>query len=210
VATYVRTVKALLRGDEVEWDGAPIAMMQWPEFGPARPIEVPWVIAVGGPKGMAVAAELGDGIFSPVPTPGFAWSTVLTFGTVLDDGEDPGSPRAVEAAGHGAAVAMHGAAEFGHLDALPNGRAWLAAYDDVPAASRHLALHDGHLCGVNDRDRPFVTGELLTASGLALDAAAWRDKLARAEAMGATAVAFQPAGPDIPRELEAFIAAAHG
>ena len=68
VATYIRTVKSLLHGDEVEWEGAPIKMMQWPGFGPARPIEVPWVIAVGGPKGMAVAEELGDGIFSPAPT----------------------------------------------------------------------------------------------------------------------------------------------
>ena len=56
----------------------------------------------------------------------------------------------------------------------------------------HLALHDGHLAGVNERDRPFVTGEFLSGAGLALDAAGWRDKLAKAEAMGATAVAYQP------------------
>ena len=123
------------------------------------------MIAVGGPKGMAVAKELGDGVFSPVPTGEFGWSTVLTFGTVLDPGEDPGSERVLAAAGHGAAVAMHGAVEFGQIDGLPNGAAWLAAYDDVPAASRHLALHDGHLAGVNDRDRPFVTGEFLSGVG---------------------------------------------
>jgi len=210
VATYIRAVKALLHGDEVEWDGAATQMMQWPGFGPARPIDVPWVVAVGGPKGMAVAEELGDGIFSPAPTPGFAWSTVLAFGTVLDDGEDPGCERVVAAAGHGAAVGMHGAAEFGQLDALPNGRAWFAAYDDVPAASRHIALHDGHLAGVSDRDRPFVTGELMTAMGLALDPAGWRDRIAKAAAMGATAIAYQPAGDDIPRELETFITAALG
>jgi 5,10-methylenetetrahydromethanopterin reductase len=210
VATYIRTVKALLHGDEVEWEGAPINMMQWPGFGPARPIDVPWVIAVSGPKGMAVAEELGDGIFSPVPTGGYDWSTVLTSGTVLEAGEDPGSERVLAAAGHSGAVQMHGAVEFGLLDNLPNGAAWLAAYDDVPAASRHLALHDGHLAGINDRDRPFVTGDFLVGAGLALDAASWRDKLAKAEAMGATAVAYQPAGPDVPRELEAFITAAMG
>jgi 5,10-methylenetetrahydromethanopterin reductase len=210
VAIYIRAVKALLHGDEVDWEGAPIQMMQWPGFGPARPIDVPFVIAVGGPKGMAVAEELGDGIFSPVPTPGFAWSTVLTFGTVLAPGEDPGSERVLAAAGHAGAVQMHGAAEFGLVDQLPGGAAWLAAYDDVPVASRHLAMHDGHLCGVNDHDRPFITGELLVGTGLALDAAGWRDKLAKAEAMGATAVAYQPAGPDVPRELEAFMLAATG
>lgn len=210
VAEYIRAVKALLHGDEVEWDGAPIRMLQWPGFGPARPISVPFVIAVGGPKGMAVAKELGDGIFSPAPTPGFAWSTLLTIGTVLEPGEDPGSARVLAAAGHAGALQMHGAVEFGVIDRLPNGPTWLAAYNDVPAASRHLALHDGHMCGVNERDRPFVTGELLAGSGLALDAAGWRDRIAAAEAKGVTAIAYQPAGPDIARELEAFMTAARG
>src|SRR4051812_29008066 len=71
VADHLRVLKALLRGDEVEWDGAPIAMMQWPGFGAARPIDVPFVVAVGGPKGLAVGRELGDGIFAPVPIGGF-------------------------------------------------------------------------------------------------------------------------------------------
>ena len=71
--------KALLRGDEVEWEGAPIRMMQWPGFGPARPIDVPFVIAAGGPKGIAVAEELGDGVFGATPIPGFAWSTLLAY-----------------------------------------------------------------------------------------------------------------------------------
>jgi 5,10-methylenetetrahydromethanopterin reductase len=210
VAEHIRALRGLLRGEEVEWDGAPIRMMQWPGFGPARPIEVPFVIAVGGPKGIAVAEELGDGVFAPAPIPGFAWSTLLTMGTVLDDGEDPGAWRVLAAAGHAGALQMHGAVEFGAIDRLPSGRQWLAAYDDVPSAARHLALHDGHMCGVNERDRPFVTGALLAGAGFALDAAAWREKLAAAAAAGATAVAYQPAGPDVPRELEAFMAMAQG
>ena len=210
VADYVRALQALLRGDDVEWEGAPIRMMQWPGFGPARPIDVPFVIAAGGPKGIAVADELGDGVFGATPIPGFAWSTLLAYGTVLDAGEDPGSDRSLAAAGHAGALMMHGAFEFGAIDVLPNGRQWLAAYDDVPTAARHLALHDGHMCGVNDHDRPFVTGELLAGAGFAMEAPAWRDKLAAAAASGATAVAYQPAGPDVPRELEAFMAMASG
>ena len=186
----------------------PIRMMQWPGFGPARPIDVPFVIAAGGPKGIAVAEELGDGVFGATPIPGFAWSTLLAYGTVLDAGEDPGSDRALAAAGHAGALMMHGAFEFGAIDVLPNGRQWLAAYDDVPPAARHLALHDGHMCGVNEHDRPFVTGELLAGAGFAMEAHAWRDKLAAAAANGATAVAYQPAGPDVARELEAFMAMA--
>lgn len=210
VADYVRTLKALLRGEEAEWDGAPIRMLQWPGFGAPRPIEVPFVFGVGGPKGIAVARELGDGVFAPTPVPGFSWSTLLAPGTVLDDGEDPGSARALAAAGHAGALQMHGALEFAAIDRFPNGREWLAAYDDVRPEARHLALHDGHMCGVNERDRPFVTGELLARFGLALDAAGWREKLAKAAEQGATAVAYQPAGPDIPRELEAFMAMATG
>ena len=61
---------------------------------------------------------------------------------------------------------------------------------------------------MNDRDRPFVTGELLAKQGVALDRGAWRAKLAALEAQGATEIAYQPAGPDVPRELEAMAEAA--
>jgi 5,10-methylenetetrahydromethanopterin reductase len=44
--------------------------------------------------------------------------------------------------------------------------------------------------------------------GLAADADAWRTRLDTAAAAGVTEVVFQPAGPDIPRELRAFVAAA--
>jgi 5,10-methylenetetrahydromethanopterin reductase len=71
-------------------------------------------------------------------------------------------------------------------------------------------MHDGHLVGINDYDRPFVTGEFLARHGLALDRAAWRDRMAELEAKGATEIAYQPAGADIPRELEAFAEMARG
>jgi 5,10-methylenetetrahydromethanopterin reductase len=45
---------------------------------------------------------------------------------------------------------------------------------------------------------------------LALTRAGWRERLALLEAQGATEIAYQPAGPDIARELEAFASAAHG
>jgi len=98
------------------------------------------------------------------------------------------------------------------LDTLlpEQGRQWLSAYDAVPAERRHLAMHYGHLVLVNAHDRPYITGELLTQLGLAQSAAGWRERLAQLEAAGATEVAYQPAGPDIARELEAFINAARG
>lgn len=208
VRAWIETVRALLRGDDVEWDGALIEMLHTPECGPERPIEVPWIVGAGGPKGCAVAGELGAGVFAtPAPIAGFDWSAVLTFGTVLDEGEDPGAPRVVEAAGHAAGVYLHYAAEHGLVDEMfPDGgaTAWLEAYDAVPAERRHLEMHHGHLARVNEIDRPFITGDGLTAMGLALGTDGWRARLAELEGAGATEVAYQPAGPDIPRELEAF------
>lgn len=205
VADYVRTVQALLRGERVEWDGALVEMMHYPEFAPARPIEVPFVVAAQGPKGRAVAKEVGSGVVSVfAPDPEFDWSTTFMFGTVLNDGEAPGSERAIAAGGHFASVSLHFAVEHNMLEMVPNGQEWAAAYADVPDETRHLELHDGHLWAVNDRDRPFVTGEVMAATGAAMSVDGWREKLAQLEAGGATEVAYQPAGPDIPRELEAF------
>ena len=71
-------------------------------------------------------------------------------------------------------------AEYGLLDTLlpEQGRQWLSTYDAVPAESRHLAMHYGHVVLVNEHDRPYVTGALLTHFGLALSAAGWRERLA--------------------------------
>jgi 5,10-methylenetetrahydromethanopterin reductase len=212
VAAYVRTLRELLRGEQVLWEGKPIQMLHTPGFAPPRPLEVPFLIAAGGPRGIAVAREVGDGVFGAMPIGGFAWSIALTFGTVLADGENPGAERPLAAAGHGAAVRLHASAERGFLDTLlpEQGRRWLSAYDTVPAESRHLAMHYGHLVLVNAHDRPYITGELLTKFGLARSAAGWRERFVQLEAAGVTEVAYQPAGPNIARELEAFIKAARG
>jgi 5,10-methylenetetrahydromethanopterin reductase len=205
VARYIVAVKALLRGEKVDWEGAIMQMLHYPGSGSSRPIEVPWVIAASGPKGIEVAKQHGDGVFSsPAPIPGFEWSAVLGFGTVLDDGEDPGSERALAAAGHAASMFMHYAVEFGQYDAFIGARELARAYADVPADERHLEMHQGHLVAVNERDAKFITGDVMTATGVALPAAGWRERLAGMEESGATEVVYQPAGPDVPRELEAF------
>ena len=211
VARYVRVVKALLRGETTEWEGAKIAMLHPDGFGPARPIAVPFLLGAAGPKGVATAREVADGVFMAGAggVPGFAWEAALMFGTILDEGELVSAPRVMAAGGHGVAVGYHFLAENGlGVEAMPNGAEWLAAYADVPDDERHLAMHDLHLIGVNRRDQPFVTPEMLSAMGGALTAAALRERLAAMESSGITEVAYQPAGPDIPRELEAFASAA--
>jgi 5,10-methylenetetrahydromethanopterin reductase len=111
VAEYVRCLKALLAGETALWEGAKIRMLQLPGFGAERPIEVPILIGADGPKGLAVAAELGDGVFSAaLPQPDAVgvtnWRALLSFGTVLDEGEDLNSPRVVDAAGPAAVVCI--------------------------------------------------------------------------------------------------------
>ena len=209
IAEYVRALQALLRGHRVRWEGAPIEMLHLPGFAPPRPIEVPFLIGADGPKGISAARELGAGVFTvKTPVAGFHRSVLLTFGTVLDEGEDEGSERALAAAGPGASVALHYRAEYGLVGERT--AAWLARYEVVPEETRHLAMHRGHLVSVNEHDRPFITGELLSRTGLALTASAWRERLARLEAGGATEVAYAPAGPDIERELQTFATAARG
>ncbi len=210
VADYVRCLKALLRGDEIEWEGHLLTMMHPDGFAPPRPIDVPILIAASGPKGMAVAHELGDGVFlagNPAGADGFPIAAMLAPCTVLDDGEAPDSPRAVAAAGHAAAVGLHAMYEWAPavLDAMPGGPEWKAQIDAVPEARRHLELHDLHLVGITGRDRPFITADAM--ANVAFTSGQLADRIAGWQAAGITEVAFQPAGPDIAGELERFAGA---
>ncbi|HEY6418701.1 MAG TPA: LLM class flavin-dependent oxidoreductase [Candidatus Binataceae bacterium] len=207
VREYVQVLRALLRGEEAIWEGGVMRMLHPEGYGPSRPIEVPFVIGAAGPKGIAAAHELADGVFATPPIPGFRWSIALTFGTVLRDGEDPGSARVLAAAGHAAPVLFHFALENRMLHVVERGQEWAAAYQSIPGHLRHLALHDQHLIAINERDRPFITGAMLVKQGLALSRAGWRERVAMLEAAGATEIAYQPAGPEIASELEAFASA---
>jgi len=220
VSTYVRTLRALLRGEEVEWEGSMLRMLHPVGFGGPTPIDVPILIAADGPKGLAIAAELGDGVFSAgIPQPDAvevsSWRALLAFGTVLDEGEHPASERAVAAAGAALAVVYHGVYERGGpeaVDGFPGGRAWREAIESVPEGSRHLAIHEGHLVAANDRDRIALSEgiPMLPALTLTGPAEELRGRVAGLEAAGVTELAYQPAGPDIPRELEAFAAMMRG
>lgn len=218
VAEYVRCLKALLAGETAHWEGSKIRMLQLPGFGAPRPIDVPILIGADGPKGLAVAAELGDGVFSAaVPQPGAAeiadWRALLCFGSVLDEGEDVASPRAADAIAPGAAVLYHAMYERGGaaaVDALPGGRGWRDAVEAHPADERHLATHVGHLVRANPSDEAHVADLIPFASSMGLigTAAQVGAKIAEYAALGVTEVVYQPAGSDIPRELRALAAAA--
>jgi 5,10-methylenetetrahydromethanopterin reductase len=214
VSAYIEALRALLRGEEVAWDGSVIRMMHPAGFAPGRPIEVPILVAASGPKGVAAAKAVGDGVFfggQPSAAAGeFSHVALLTFGTVLDEGEDATSERVVAAAGHSAAVSLHAMYEWAPaaLAGVPRGPEWKAMIEEVPEATRHLAVHDLHLVGVSDHDRPFVGPELLAA--VAFTPAQVRERLDRFADQGVTEVVYQPAGPDIDRELATFAEAAAG
>jgi 5,10-methylenetetrahydromethanopterin reductase len=217
VAKYVSALKDLLAGREVEWDGRVIRMIHPEGFSATCPVSVPILIGADGPKGMAVAAQLGDGVFSagiPHEAPdGIDWRALLQFGTVIDEGEDFASPRVAAAGGPALAVVFHALYERNGadaVDALPGGVRWRQSVEMQPADRRHLAVHRGHLVAQNEHDLEAWSeaAPLLTSFSLTGTAPEVRARLDQFEEAGVTEVAYQPAGPDIGRELAAFASAA--
>ena len=215
VREYVLVLRALLRGETAEWEGAAIRMIHPDGFAPDRPIDVPILIAADGPKGRAVALEVGDGVFSASPSAhdeSPPWRAMIAFGTVLADGESVTDERVLDAAGHGLAVAYHAMYQRGGataVDAVPGGSSWRAGLETVPERERHLVTHEGHLVGLTERDRAALVegAPLLTALSFTGSAGELRDRVVALEAAGVTELAYQPAGPDIPGELERMMSA---
>jgi 5,10-methylenetetrahydromethanopterin reductase len=205
VERYVRQLRGLLHGDEVEVDGAVTAMRHPKGWAPARPIEVPVIVAANGPRGIEVAHEDGDGIFCMAPVPGFERCVFGTAGTVLREGEVLESPRVVDAVGPALALNYHYTYEMGGeaVDQLPGGKEWRESVEQFPERSRHLYVHEGHGVAPNERERPFLNPHLaqFTTTGSEDDI---RKKFAEYEAAGVTELAYAPMGSDIPGELRAM------
>jgi 5,10-methylenetetrahydromethanopterin reductase len=215
VSAYVRAVRALLRGEEAEWDGAALRMLQPDGFAAARPVDLEGFIAADGPRGNAVAAELGDGVITArAKSSGDVGRRILlTFGSVLEEGEDPTDERVVAAAGPALAAAVHTIYEArgaAGVDRLPGGAEWREAIDAVEPERRHLAIHAGHLVRPNAADEVFLQHavHLLSTWTTTGPPAEIRARLDALPAAGITEVAYQPMGPDIGRELSAFARAA--
>jgi 5,10-methylenetetrahydromethanopterin reductase len=211
VEEYLRQLRALLRGEQVEVDGSVVGMIPPAGFLPARPIDVPILVAANGPRGLQVAKELGDGVMTiGSGQPEFDWCAVLAFGTVLDEGEQPTSARALEAAGPALTVVYHGMYEANPaaVDSLPGGPEWRERLETLPASVRHLTVHEDHLVHVTERDRPLLDGHNLAAFTWTGSSRQLRGRLDELEAAGATEVLYAPMGPNIPRELAAFAAMA--
>ncbi len=212
--SMVATVQALLRGETVEVEGKMVKMLHWPGQAVDRPIEVPWVVGVNGPRGLGAAKAMGAGVFTSRPRPdadygGIRDVVLLGFGTVFDQGEDAGSARVIDTVGPGVSVAYHAFLEQSdaRLSSLPNAEKFVELAEAIPAEVRHLALHTGHLTQLNDIDRAIITPEAIGVAPLAGPASELPGRLEALAAQGITEVAFQPMG-DIERELRVFAAAA--
>lgn len=213
---YIRAYRGLLRGETIEWEGARMKMLHPPGHAAPRPVDVPIIISALGPKGAAVVRELGDGLYVTLTVPEFAKEftsvSFLFWGTILEQGEDPGSERVRAAGGPGLALAYHGAYEFGTpLDELPGGAEWKAVVERTPAEERHLAVHEQHCVGLNEADQAAWDAgghRMLEDATISGTADKVRQRLAGLADDGITELVFQPCGPDIRRELEAFVATA--
>lgn len=219
LATTIRQVRGLLAGEVVEIDGAACQLIHSPGFGPARPVTTPIWTAPSGPKGFAVSEELGvDGVVLTTPPRSgehqpWKSNALLVQGTVIQPGEDHTSTRLFEAIGPLYALNFHATWDMfrEHLERVPGAVAWRDAMLAArPEHERHLAVHEGHLCYLTERDRrgveaagPAVLGHAWTG-----DAASVAARLDETGAAGIAEVILVPAGPDIPGELAAFAAAA--
>ena len=209
VAEYARQLRGLLAGETVVVDGARTRMLHGKGQAPERPIRVPFVFATAGPRGEAIARELADGIFTVIPVSGFRWQAHLVQGTVLEPGESFDAPRVLAAAGAGAAVVFHRAWDRPApgrptLKQLEGGPEWRAHIESIDPEVRHLHTHEGHLTFLNEIDRKVINGDLVRNLTFSGEAAVLRDRIGDLGARGVTEIAFQPAGPDVPRELRAF------
>ena len=215
---YLRAYRGLLAGEVVEWENAQMQMLHPDGHAPARPVDVPVLVGALGPKGDAVARELGDGLFVTLQLPDFmseySWVPYLVWGTVLDEDEAVDTEHARLAAGPGWALAYHGAYEFGGPEAvraLPGGAEWMDVIEQTPLEQRHLAVHDAHCVGLNQADRAAwdAGGHTMlrdvTMSGTSAEI---RQRLDEAAQQGVTEIVFQPCGPEPRAELERFREAA--
>jgi 5,10-methylenetetrahydromethanopterin reductase len=200
---YVRQLRALLAGEEVEVDGALCRLMHPAGLTARLPLRTPLWLAANGAKAAALAQQLADGLICAGVVPaGAKDAAMLSMGTVLKDGETVASPAVLERIGPAIAVVWHGTYEAvgAGVDNLPGGKGWRAEVERFPERSRHLYVHEGHLAALSERDRRHLTPELAGATFTGTPAEL-RERASDLAAQGIGEIVYWPLGDDIAGEL---------
>ena len=192
-------------------------MLHPPGFAPTRPINVPFLVAANGPKGIAIARELGDGLIyggRPEATPkGFPMLQLGVGGILLDDGETLASSRVLEKAKMLLALQYHLAYEGYHnpplpVEQLPRGAEWLEMVEQFPPERRHLYVHDRHMVEVNAHDRGFVErypdSVVQFAGGVVFTAEQLRERVQSLVSLGATRVSCGASFGDWEQDMKRY------
>jgi len=215
VERYVQGLRALLAGEDVEWNGAVIGLRYGRLSGVALSESLTIRVAAHGPKGYAVADRSADGMVTNLDHhsantgPGDMSKVIASYyGTVVDEDEPWDSDRVIDATGPCAAFQLHIGGE-GLVGGTPEWQAYTEALERIDPRKRHLETHRGHLIEVTDLERPLMTPELLRNATGSGTLAQVREALAGFEAMGVEGIVYGPMGPDVPRELAAFAEAAN-
>jgi 5,10-methylenetetrahydromethanopterin reductase len=209
---YVGSLRRVLAGETVVIDGKAVRMVHWQGMTARRPVQVPVWLSVMGPRGNERAHEVADGIIGP-PHPTLPSATMM-IGTVLDEGENPRSTRVLQAVGPWGVVPWHTAYHYGGaaaVDALPGGTTWKASLEALaPEEEHHLLTFEGHATHLSERDLPLlehldVDGRISNVLVMKVsEPSAMKQALARLAEAGHQEVIYDPSGPDVARELEAF------
>jgi 5,10-methylenetetrahydromethanopterin reductase len=219
---YVEQLHTLLQGGVADVDDAKTQMIHVPRLAAPRPIDTPLLLSATGPKGQAITRELIDGgvVDGLIDIEGSegAWGhhVQMVSGTVLDPGEQLDSPRVRGAVGPWYVVGYHYMWQVfpDALAGMPLGAEWVARVEsERPDDERHLAVHEGHVTDVSERDRAVLDAagpEALGNVGWVGEADDIASRASAATARGVTELLFTPSGPDVAREMRAFAAATIG
>jgi 5,10-methylenetetrahydromethanopterin reductase len=235
-AEYLRVVRALLDGERVDFTyrghTAPVELLMR-EFGfYALEPRIPMYVSGFGPRAMALAGEVGDGLVFSIPrVPSVTHAldnaragaartgrTLDRFHTcalasviVLEPGEALNSERIVRDYGPAIMAAVHyvydkwtrtGGDPPPFMQSI--WKRYCALLKDVPANVRHIRLHDSHYTYMREDELPLLTPELVRAVALIGRPEELVERIRDLERQGLSQLMFLPSVVSQYRLVETF------
>lgn len=235
-AEYLRVVRALLKGERVDYTyrghTAPIELLMR-EYGfYALEPRIPIYVSGFGPRAMALAGELGDGLVFSIPRvptvadalkharngaarvglsmEGF-YTCAMTSVIVLNPGEAVNSERVVREYGPSIMASVHYAYDKWARTGgdppdfmRPIWTRYCELMKDIPPRERHIRLHDSHYTYMRDDEAPLVTAELVRATAIVGTPAELIERIRDLEKQGLNQLMFLPSVVHQYRLVETF------